>query len=169
MIKLLVFSDSHGNPAAMQQAIRKHRDAEYVLFLGDGLSDAEALSLSGECPPLLGVIGNCDSFTSPYGLLRRTEEAINIEGKRLLLLHGHTAGVKSGVGGLISAARRASADIVLFGHTHLPKEEYIGEEEGGPLWLFNPGSIGKPYDGPKSYGLLTISEGGILLSHGRIE
>ncbi len=169
MVKLLVFSDSHGSFYEMKRVIASHPDVQHVLFLGDGLSDAEGLMLGGDMPSLIGVMGNCDSFTSPYGLLRRSEEVFTVEGYRLLLLHGHTASAKAGLGGLIAAGRRHGADLVLFGHTHIPQETYIGEEEGGPLHLFNPGSIGHPADGNKTYGLITLSPKGVLLSHGRFK
>lgn len=169
MVKLLVFSDSHGSFYEMKRVVSAHPDCERVLFLGDGLSDAEGLMLGGDIPSLLGVMGNCDSFTSPYGLLRRAEETLTVEGYRLLLLHGHTAGAKSGRGGLVAEGRRHGADIVLFGHTHVPEEIYIGEEEGGPMWLFNPGSIARPQDGNKTYGVITLSEKGVLLSHGKVK
>ena len=169
MVKLLVFSDSHGSFYEMKRVIASHPDADRVLFLGDGLSDAEGLMLGGDMPSLVGVMGNCDSFTSPYGLLRRSEEVFTVEGYRLLLLHGHTAGAKTGLGGLIADGRRHRADLVLFGHTHIPAETYIGEEKGGPMWLFNPGSIARPADGNKTYGMITLSEKGVLLSHGRAE
>ncbi len=168
MVKLLVFSDSHGSFYEMKRVVAAHPDVDRVLFLGDGLSDAEGLLLGGDLPSLIGVMGNCDPITSPYGLVRRGEETFSVEGYRLLLLHGHTAGAKGGLGGLIAAGRRHAADLVLFGHTHVPFEAYIGEEEGGPMWLFNPGSIGQPADGNKSYGLITLSEKGVLLSHGRV-
>ena len=35
-MKLLVFSDSHGMPLYMRETLEKHRDADAVIFLGDG-------------------------------------------------------------------------------------------------------------------------------------
>ena len=52
----------------------------------------------------------------------------------------------------------------LFGHTHQKFEKYIPTEEGG-YYLFNPGALGgyKP-----SFGVMNISDAGILLSHGSL-
>ena len=71
-MKLLVFSDSHGNERAMRRALALHPDAEGVLFLGDGLASASLLpELSGD-RFFFGVKGNCDSlfglFSSASGL-----------------------------------------------------------------------------------------------------
>ena len=84
------------------------------------------------------------------------------------MTHGHTLGVKGGRDELCREAARNGADIVLFGHTHVPSLEYI--EKGSirgvdkPLVLFNPGSLG---DFEGSFGNLSLSDDGFLLSHGK--
>ena len=40
MTRLVVVSDSHGNPAALRRAIASVPDANAVFFLGDGIRDA---------------------------------------------------------------------------------------------------------------------------------
>ncbi len=57
---ILCFSDSHGNIDAMKGALRKHQNAELVIFLGDGLSDAEYAALDDNMRMWLAVRGNCD-------------------------------------------------------------------------------------------------------------
>ena len=69
-------------------------------------------------------------------------------------------------GALLAAARRAGADIALFGHTHIPHEEY--DPESG-IYLFNPGSIGEPRAGRPSYGILSLSGKNVLFSLGETE
>lgn len=64
-------------------------------------------------------------------------------------------------------ATENNADLVLFGHTHIPLERYIPTEDGG-FYIFNPGSIGRSFDGKSSYGIINITDKGILLSHGLI-
>ena len=89
------------------------------------------------------------------------------------MVHGHRYGVKSGMGALLSHAAARDADIVLFGHTHIPHEECIpvGTEIGGvvltrPMYLFNPGSIGR--SGTPSFGTLSLTKDTVLLSHGEL-
>ena len=168
-MKLLVFSDSHGRDSGMRRALSMHPDAEGVLYLGDGAREALALAETERERFFVGVRGNCDGLL--FGLFGgsdlREEEEITLLGHRLLLLHGHTVGVKGGLGGLIAHARRREADLALFGHTHEKLEQYLSDGEK-PLYLFNPGSISRPNDGIPSYGIVTLTERGILLSHGEL-
>lgn len=167
MIQLLILSDTHGKDALLRSLLEANRNVDAILFLGDGLNGLEALLEDGGYPPAFCVRGNCDSETSFLGRSRDEELLLTLGGRRLLLLHGHTVGAKGSRSGLLSRAAARGADAVLFGHTHVPMEAYLGEEEGGPLWLFNPGSLGKPYDGYPSYGRLIIGRGGdLLFSHG---
>ncbi len=160
-MKCLIFSDSHGNPFYMKRAIAKNPDAEVVFFLGDGISDAEAVALGDSCRMWIAVRGNCDlSAIFRDRILNKTEE-ITLEGKKIMLTHGDSYGVKGGLEGLKLAARSRGADIVLFGHTHLPHESYC---DG--LYLFNPGSISRPQ---YSFGILTVTENTVLLSHGAVQ
>lgn len=85
------------------------------------------------------------------------------------MTHGHAFSVKSGYQEICREASGQGADIVLFGHTHLPLLEYIekGTIRGVDrnLVLFNPGSLGGMLDA--SFGNLSISENDFLLSHGK--
>lgn len=169
-MNFLVISDTHGARAALSALLLRHTDVDAVLFLGDGLSEVEALAAEGGHPAILAVRGNCDSLTSPYGCARDEELTLSLCGHRLLLLHGHTAGVKLGLGALVALAHRKEADIVLYGHTHFARQDYLPEGEGGPLWLLNPGSLGHPVEGAPSYGILSLDPAGsVLFSIGRWE
>ena len=42
-MKLLIVSDTHGDLRALRRAVEREADAAAVIFLGDGLRDAEAL------------------------------------------------------------------------------------------------------------------------------
>ena len=168
MPEILVFSDSHGWQRGMQEAYaRQIRRPHLLLHLGDGAKDFED-AFGGEVPTL-GVCGNCDLFSS----MHLPEERLTEEGgARILMTHGHRYGVKSGLGALIRRAVECDADIALFGHTHMPYLECIpagsticGVVRARPLYLFNPGSIGRSYGGA-SFGTISIGSGGILLAHG---
>lgn len=159
-MKCLIFSDSHGDPYNMKRAINRNPDAEVVFFLGDGIADAESLALEDSCRMWIAVSGNCDFSTVFLNRTLNKTEQITLEGKKIMLTHGDVYGVKGGLEGITSAARSRGADIVLFGHTHIPCESYV---DG--LYLFNPGSISRPV---YSFGVLMLTESGVLLSHGSI-
>ena len=167
MMNFLIVSDTHGNTRLLRSLLDANRTVDAILFLGDGLNEAEELCALGDYPPMFCVRGNCDTEFSPHFQKREEELILSFCGRRLLLLHGHTASVKFSVAGLLSRARAYEVDLVLFGHTHDPEERYLSPDEGGPLWLFNPGSLGRPYDGCPHYGRLTLSDSGdVLFSHG---
>ena len=163
-MKCLCFSDSHGTSAYMRRALKMHPDAEVVFFLGDGLSDLEEL-IHDRTRAWLAVKGNCDYISEVGGSFVKKLDYITLAGKRILFTHGDLYGVKYGMDGITALARENNADIALFGHTHVPIEKYISEGES-PLYLFNPGSIGVPYRCGTSYGIIELTESGVLFSHG---
>lgn len=127
---LLILSDSHGDLKNMATIIDREIP-QAVFHLGDYDSDAARISKQFPQLPFYSVSGNCDSFCSvaPDSIL--TE----LEGVRILAVHGHKQNVKLGMLNLSMTAREAQAQLVLFGHTH----QAYHEEEGGVHYL-NPGS-----------------------------
>lgn len=166
MLKCLIFSDSHGGALhRMRRVLEMHADAEVVFFLGDGLSEAESLRAQYPERMFLFVRGNCDF--SPLSPVEETD-FITLEGVPIVFTHGHIYDAKFSYHGLCALAASRGAKICLFGHTHAPTEQYHAEGDP-PFTLFNPGSIGRPPIGRPTYGLLTVSEGQYLLSHGEAE
>ncbi len=163
-MKMLVFSDSHGKRDRIQNVLSKSPDIKMVLFLGDGRDDIDGIINSpiGARKNFITVLGNTD-----YGFADiPTERSFELCGKRILMLHGHKVFVKQGLGHAISRARELEADILLYGHTHIPHSEYIPGENGEkPLYILNPGSIGSPRHGEPSFGYIEIKDGGIIVNH----
>ena len=172
----LILSDSHGHPDRIEEASRRVRP-DGILFAGDGLRDlarVDFTTLPERCP-LWAVSGNCDWLTVPLVvndplLEPKDEELITLEGVRILLMHGHTYGVKGGLGSAVTRAVQRDADLLIYGHTHLPVELHLRPDDrradfsvSKSLTLFNPGSLG---DRDASFGTLTIRNGQILLGHG---
>ena len=169
-MKILIVSDIHGKGYLLSDLLDIHFDRDGLIFLGDGVRDLPDDCANGGRKWVAGVVGNCDwlSFNADAGF--SNEICIYIDGFKILAMHGHTHGVKSGYEKAAVYASKREADILLFGHTHEPLEKYIpeGEEIEGhifqkPMYIFNPGSLGA-----HSYGLLQIKNRQILFSHGSI-
>ena len=108
MQKCLVFSDSHGAALLrMQRVIEAHTDAQVVFFLGDGLSEAEALVPMFPDRAFLFVRGNCD--LAPLSAVEETD-AVTLEGVRIVFTHGHKYGAKYSHGGLMALAAARGAE-----------------------------------------------------------
>lgn len=154
-MRLGIFSDSHGDAAAlrwaMEQAIKLGPLDDFI-FLGDGAEEFEEqrdfmrrLNPNAIC---YQVRGNNDfSATVPYELVTP------FHGVKLLLVHGHTMRVRYGDYFLTSAARERGCQGVLYGHTHISRMEY---KDG--ILLVNPGSISLPRRGGPSCAVLTIEK-----------
>lgn len=164
-MEILIFSDSHGALSSMRRVIEAHPGATHILFCGDGIKDITALEKDFPKRVFLSVKGNCDAWFSPGEC--PTERLFTLGGLRILMMHGHTHGVKGSYGVAASYAAKEGADILLFGHTHLPFEGGLSVKEKR-VHLFNPGSIGER-GGDASYGVLTVRENGYLFSHGHLK
>lgn len=129
-MKILVLSDTHGDAWRLREIFSRERGCSLCIFLGDGERDLEPFFPTPDMP-LLAVRGNCDFFSSlPTKLV--TAEG----GKTIFCTHGHEQHVKYGLTLLRESAREAKADIALYGHTHVPVQDY----DNG-LYLCNPGSV----------------------------
>lgn len=151
-MKIMVVSDTHGRWGRLSDAVRIQPKAEVVIHLGDGAEDLENVRYEYPEKMMVGVAGNCD-FMSPLPGF----DILTIEGRKIFFTHGHIYNVKYGCQRVIEAARQQGADICLFGHTHVPVNEY---HDG--LYLMNPGSLGHPYDGQPTYGIIEIVPAGIV-------
>ena len=87
MKRILVLSDSHGNVNNMVTAVgRLHPDM--IIHLGDCWADAEQLHRKFPMTVMEQVPGNCDCRQEVQ------ERILLIEGKKILICHGHTFNVK---------------------------------------------------------------------------
>ena len=148
MKRVLVLSDSHGNLNNMVTAVRKTMP-EMIIHLGDCWGDAELLRRKFPSIPMEQVPGNCDCRQEFQ------ERILLVEGKKILICHGHTLNVKAGYMHLKYTAEERKVDAALFGHTH----RVFYEHHNGVSYL-NPGSIGAPPFGiPPSYGIMEVDGG----------
>jgi putative phosphoesterase len=171
-MNILVLSDSHSRRSMIEEAIaRQIKKPDAIIFLGDGLRDIVSADI-GDIP-VYSVAGNCDAGSVFFDSNTPTEQNLIIGDKRIFFTHGHKYGVKSTLSPLLSEGVKRGADIILFGHTHMPFERVLtpdndhGIKTDKSVYIMNPGSIG---DYPYCFGNITIDrEGRVLLSHGTVK
>ncbi|WP_026486712.1 metallophosphoesterase [Caldanaerobius polysaccharolyticus] len=148
-MKIGVISDTHRMLSLAKEAIRQMSPVDLVLHLGDNYTDAIALAKAFPDIKFEYVMGNCD-----FGYGDNTEKLLNICGKKIFMTHGHRYGVKYGYKELYERAKELNADVALFGHTHCPLMERIGN-----VHIINPGSVSMPRCGAhKTCAVLFIDE-----------
>lgn len=148
----LVISDTHGDTFTAKNLINKYPQINGIIHLGDFYKDAVLLKAQFPEHEFTVVSGNCD-----FVLDAPTDVVLEIEGKRILLTHGHRYDVKSTMGRLEAEAKKENADAVLFGHTHTPLID-----ERSQILFINPGSLSYSRgSGAKTYVLLEVSSKGI--------
>lgn len=147
MKKLIIISDSHGNPKGVADLLPLIAENDYLIHLGDGAADVrEARGLYPE--KVYACSGNCDFF-SPIP----EDGEIEVEGVRIYFCHGHRYGVKSGLSALAQEAKKRGCDVALYGHTHQAK---ITELDG--VTLINPGSLRYSVGKGGSYCYLVVNK-----------
>lgn len=154
-MRILVISDTHRDAGSLRQALLHQKKAEVVIHLGDGEEETTALRGSFPGKMFLQVKGNND-----WGSSLPLSGEIVLEGKRIFYTHGHAYRVKYGYSEIIAAARERKADILLFGHTHEPLQEY---RDG--LYILNPGSL---CGFEATYGYVDITPAGVVTNIVRI-
>ena len=140
-----VIADTHG---LLRPEVHEALAGVYlILHAGDVCGD-EILDELSIIAPVAAVAGNCDPVDNPR-LPSRIERTI--EGVRIHVSHGHELGVPR-PDKLLAAY---DADVIIYGHTHVPLVNRVG----GRLVL-NPGAAGpRRFDLKPSVARLTAVEG----------
>lgn len=157
--KVLCVSDSHGAYYTFHMILEYIGGAcNALMFMGDGMCDIARLvenaiedpAYQKNIPPVIGIVeGNNDAdlypvrnvkAASPYFVEFRVPVSNTIEvcAKRIFFTHGHRYSLYMGEGAVERAAKNAHCTIALFGHTHVPYENF------GDVYVLNPGSCYRP-------------------------
>ena len=156
MIRLGVIADTHG---LFDPAIRRHfRGVDQIIHAGD-IGNRSVIEHLERIAPVTAVSGNVDRYEES-GF--PTEAIITLNGFRIAIRH-----VVFEAGKLAKEGRafldRTRPDICIFGHTHQPKSEWLGD-----TLLFNPGSAGrKRFTLPRMVGTISIGDR-LLTKHMRL-
>lgn len=148
-MNIAVFSDTHGVVNHVIKTVNEMGQFDAIIHAGDYYIDARKLSSILKVP-VYAVVGNCDEFEDgPEELM------VTLGGCKIFITHGHLFRVKTTLEPLLYRSKELSADVVVFGHNHMPLN--IWENN---LLLFNPGSPTRPAGGFKAcFGVLAIDAG----------
>ncbi len=147
-MKILVISDTHGDTIKAEEAIRSNKEVSLIIHLGDYFRDAQKLSDMFPNIPMEYIYGNSDFMVENVP----AEKMLEVCGKKIFITHGHRYSVKWDYGRLYKKAEELKADMILFGHTHVP--EIIEKDD---IFLLNPGSTSDPRDeSDESYAIIEI-------------
>lgn len=142
-LKIVLVSDNHGFAEPLEYVREAHKDCDYFIHCGD--AEMPAYLLEG-----FAVVQGNNDFYNQFP----PRKVLHIGKHTILVVHGHRDMIMGRYEMLVGAAARYGADIVFFGHTHVPLEvEYEG------VHLLNPGSIWHNRDGSQpSYYIVTLDE-----------
>ena len=169
-MRLVIASDIHGAADACEKLLRHVDDIkpDRLVLLGDILYHGPRNDLPDDYAPkrviemlneraasIICVRGNCeaevDQMVLSFACMADYNELVDTAtGHTLFLTHGHVWGP-----GIHNSVERipalATGDTLVYGHTHIKVHDKIPTHPH--LMCFNPGSVGIPKDGTKSFGL----------------
>ena len=147
-MRIGVISDTHG--LVRPEVFDAFRGVDHILHSGDIGGEDVLLELRA-IAPVTACAGNVDGFRcGDAGELARAE----LDGLRFLLVHildrPHRPRAE-----VLRELARAPADVVIFGHSHLPHDEEVNG-----VRFFNPASAGpRRFDYPVSVGIFEKARG----------
>ena len=150
-MRIGVISDTHG--LLRPEALSALRGADHLLHGGD-IGGEEVLAALRQIAPLTAVAGNVDGFRC--GEARETAR-VELDGVRFYLTHILDRPNRPRPE-VQAELRRERADVVVFGHSHLPHDEVLSG-----VRFFNPASAGpRRFDYPVSVGMLEVRRGRVV-------
>lgn len=128
-MEVLIISDTHAMNREDLLAVLHRHPVDYYIHCGDIFSPYRKLPLSN----LYLVRGNND--------FNKAKEKLTpfIDNHRFFITHGHLYNVYYNMHSLLQAAKEEKANIVCFGHTHVPFLQTIDN-----ILVINPGSAYYP-------------------------
>ena len=122
---ILIISDYHKRENKVLDLIQEYNPS-HILCCGDGESELEFYTTNN----IISVKGNCDYADLPL------IKIVEIEGKRILMAHGHLHNVHFDIFKLYMLAKENNATHVLYGHTH---QQIVEAYED--ITFINPGAL----------------------------
>lgn len=145
MKRIGIIADTHG--AIHPRVAEVFANVDHILHAGD-IGGPHVLAALRAVAPVTAVLGNNDAATG--------EDVVRLVLGNLRVLLTHILPRPRKLArGVAESLRAEPADVVVFGHSHLPHNERIGE-----VLFFNPASAGpRRFDYPVSVGILEKKRG----------
>jgi putative phosphoesterase len=146
-LRIGVIADTHG--LLRPEALAALAHVDHIIHAGD-IGGDDVLASLREIAPVTFVEGNNDGDSDGTGVVR-----VNVGDFRVLLTHvlprPHDPDER-----VLDSLRESPADVVVFGHSHLPHDERVNG-----VWYFNPASAGpRRFDYPVSVGVIEKTRDG---------
>jgi len=152
---IAVISDTHlprGARRLPEACVERISAADLLLHAGDFSTLDVMRELEAIGPPLLGVHGNVDS--AELRRLLPAERVVEAEDARIAMVHD--AGPSRGRLGRLRSRFGECADVVVFGHSHMP----LHEQAPDGFQILNPGSPTERRRAPAhTMGLIRVESG----------
>lgn len=157
-MKYMIASDIHGSAYFCRQMLEafQREQADRLILLGDLLYHGPRNDLPKEYAPkeviamlneqkdaVLCVRGNCDTEVDQMVLefpILAEYCLLDVDGQVIYATHGHKQNPQN-------PPMLKAGDILLNGHTHVPKREIFQTERGTQCLYMNPGSVSIPKEG----------------------
>lgn len=156
--ELLLVSDTHlgrGQEGRLRDLIADELAAADVIVHAGDVTDSAVLTMLAEHAPVHGVLGNND-----HGMRLPERIEVDIDGCRVAAVHD--SGSSKGRGERLWRWF-PTADLVVFGHSHLPWHETIVAEDGHVQHHVNPGSAIQRRMAPqRTVAWVTIDDGQVV-------
>lgn len=148
-MRLGVISDTHG--MLRPEVFEVFKEVDHILHAGD-IGSLDILTELEAIAPVTAVFGNTDGFEVRAKVPRVA--MIQLDGFDIVVTHGDQFG--RGVPSEELHAAYPAADILIHGHTHIPKLELVDVV----VTVMNPGGAGaQRFDIPPSVGILELEAG----------
>lgn len=148
-MRLGVISDTHG--MLRPEVFEVFKEVDHILHAGD-VGSLDILTELEAIAPVTAVFGNTDGFEVRAKVPRVAK--LRLDGFDIVVTHGDQFG--RGVPSEELHAAFPEADILIHGHTHIPKLELVDVV----VTVMNPGGAGaRRFDIPASVGILELEAG----------
>jgi uncharacterized protein len=162
-MNVLLLADTHlgeGQGVRLVDKLRDHLEMTDIIIHAGDVTDASVLAALDEFAPVRAVLGNNDR-----GMILPERLVVELDGCQIAAVHD------SGPAGGRSARLRRwfpDADVVVFGHSHLPWHEIdVRDGDGHVQHQVNPGSAMQRRSAPRhTAAVLKLHDGAVVdVSH----